>query len=101
MAYRGRPGISVNNGVALGEGDQGGVDTESLEVVADELGGAEGIGVVIGLGADAGNAKQGLELLFEVGSVFVQIGVDPLDRHGRGSPDEGWGKIWNPRVRAE
>ena len=51
------------------------------EVVDEELGGPAGVGVVVGLGADAGDPEEGLELLLEVAPVGIQIGVHPLDRH--------------------
>ena len=44
-----------------------------------------GVGVVVGLGADAGDAEQGLQLLLEVAAMGVEVGVHPVDRHGRKS----------------
>jgi hypothetical protein len=42
-----------------------GRDAHGAEVVADELGGASGVGVVVRLGRDAGDADQVLERLLE------------------------------------
>ena len=45
------------------------------------------VGVVIGLGADAGNADQGLELLLEIAPMGLQIGLHASHIHHRLPPD--------------
>ena len=57
--------LGVDDRMARGR-DQLGREADLPEVVADELGGTPGVGVVVRLGADAGDAEQGLELLLEV-----------------------------------
>ena len=74
--------LGVDERVALGL-DQLGLQAHRGEVVADELGGAAGVGVVVGLGADAGDPEQGLELLLEVAPMGLQVGVHPVDCHRR------------------
>ena len=74
--------FGVDDGVPLG-GDQLGFQPHRRQVVADEVGRSPSVGVVIRLGADAGNPDQVLELLFEVGPMLLEIGVHSIQRHSR------------------
>ena len=73
--------LGVDQGVAVGL-DQAGVgQAHRPEVVDEELGGPTGVGVVVGLGGDAGNPQERLELLLEPASVGLEVRVHPIDRH--------------------
>ena len=64
--------------------DQLGLEAHGGQVVADQHGGPPGVGVVVGLGADARNPEQGLELLLEIAPMGLQVGVHarmPIVRH--------------------
>ncbi len=72
--------LGIDEGVPRGL-DEVGVEATGPEVVADELGRATGVGVVVRLGADGRDADEGLELLLEVGLVGFEVSVHLVDRH--------------------
>ena len=70
LARRAEP-LGVDDGVPLGR-DQLGLEPHRRQVVPDEFRRPASVGVVIGLGADAGNPDQVLELLFKGGPMLLE-----------------------------
>ena len=90
LARCGQP-FGVDDRVALGF-DQLGLEPHRGQVVAHPDGGPARVGVMIGLGADAGNPDQGLELLFEIASMGLQIGL-----HAQPYPSPSASRAWDLR----
>jgi hypothetical protein len=51
------------------------------EILDEELRGESGVWVVVGLGGDAGDSQERLELLLELPLFGLEIRVHPIDRH--------------------
>ena len=74
--------LGVDDRMPLGL-DQLGLEPHRGQVVAHPDGGPARVGVVVGLGADARDADQRLELLQEIASMRVQIFLDTRHIHCR------------------
>ena len=75
---RGLEPFRINQGMAFGR-DQLGLQSHRGQIVADEGSRSPRIGIVVRLGADAGNPDEVLELCFEVISMLFEIRVDCLE----------------------
>ena len=79
---RGPEPFRINNRMALG-GDQLGFQPHRGQIITDEGCRPLGIGIVVRLGADAGNPDQSFELRFEVVPMPLEIRVHLFQRHER------------------
>ena len=76
--------LGIDDRVLLGF-DQLGLEAHGRQVVADQGRGPARVGVVVGLGADARNPDQGLELLLEIAPMRLEVGIHAIHGHD-GSP---------------